>query len=257
MKKTILCAGAGLLVTACGALQAPALPDDRAALPLPPVAWEVAAFERACLSDPMNAAHWERLAAALEADGQRERAGKMREQAASLRTHDARRDYALLRERGVAAEAAPSSSMPRTQVRRIGAALVQVERIAAVTESTPESTPQAAPQSALVLVRLEISNGNGITGAAARLGRSLDEEGWKRVRLTNAENFNVPFSRIEYRPPQQVVAQSLAQRLGLPLTQTGMAPQRADLRIVLGHDVRPGNAGSKKNRPCGGGPPGR
>jgi hypothetical protein len=94
------------------------------------------------------------------------------------------------------------------------------------------------PSQALpALVRLEISNGNGVTGAAGRLARSLGVEGLKTVRLTNMRNFDEPLSRIEYRQEQQQMAESLSERLGLPLKPKSDASPRADMRIVLGHDA--------------------
>jgi hypothetical protein len=96
--------------------------------------------------------------------------------------------------------------------------------------------PAAAPGSAVI--RLEISNGNGVAGAAARLARSLDGDGLKTVRLTNVRPFTVPLSRIEYQREQTAMARQLGQRLGLPLHRLRGNPAYADMRIVLGHDVR-------------------
>jgi hypothetical protein len=253
MKKTLLATTAGLLLIACGGMrtQAPSIAPPAAVAPGGQV---VTGLERDCLSDPMDAAKWEALAAALQMDGQRERALRMYEQAATLRAHDVRRDYALLREKAAeptASETDPLASMPRTQVRQLGAALVEVLRIAPVAMKamqrpapTPTRIPEPPPGDPAAVtvapVRLEISNGNGINGAAARLARSLNVEGLKTVRLTNVKNFDVPVSRIEYQREQQVMAETLSDRLGLPLkAQSGKSP-RADMRIVLGHDATHG-----------------
>jgi len=251
MKKTLLATAAGLLLVACGGMrnQTPSIAPPPAVAPGGPV---VTALERACLSDPMDAAKWEALAAALEADGQRERAFRMYEQAATLRAHDVRRDYALLREKAAGTQASapdPLAAMPRTEVRQLGAALVEVLRIApaATVKSTAmpgkapvpakPAGPTAAAPALPAPVRLEISNGNGVNGAAARLARSLRVEGLKTVRLTNMKSFDVPISRIEYQREQQAMAESLSERLGLPLkAQSGNSPN-VDMRIVLGHDA--------------------
>ena len=249
MKKTLLATAAGLLLIACGGMRTQAPPTA----PPPAVApggQAIMALERDCLSDPMDAAKWEALASALAADGQRERALRMSGQAASLRAHDARRDYALLREKAAETPAPapdPLASMPRTQVRQLGAALVEVLRIAPVAAAKPAAMPVPAPgkpgyptavaRALPAPVRLEISNGNGINGAAARLARSLRAEGLTTVRLTNEKNFDVPISRIEYQREQQAMAESLSERFGLPLkAKSGKSPH-ADLRIVLGHDA--------------------
>lgn len=253
MKKSLLATAAGVLLIACGGMQ-----KQPPAIEPPPAPAQadhvITTLERACLSDPMDAAKWEALAAALEADGQRERALRMNEQAATLRAHDVRRDYALLREKAAATRAPvpdPLASMPRTQVRQIGAAMVEVLRVAPAATakatatvmpiSMPVATPgrpatQAAPPGQLP-VRLEISNGNGVAGAAARLARSLNVEGLKTVRLTNVKKFDVPISRIEYQREQQLMAESLSERLGLPLKAKSEKSPHVDMRIVLGRDA--------------------
>ena len=247
MKKSLLATATGVLLIACGGMRTPA-PSIQPPPAVAPGGQVITALERACLSDPMDAAKWEALAAALEADGQRERARAMYEQAATLRAHDVRRDYALLREKAAelpASAPAPFASMPRTEVRQLGAALVEVRRVApaATMKAMPAPTPArpANPTAAMPVlpapVRLEISNGNGINGAAARLARSLSVEGLKTVRLTNMKNFDVPISRIEYQREQQVMAESLSERLGLPLKAQNEKFPRADMRIVLGHDA--------------------
>jgi hypothetical protein len=133
-------------------------------------------------------------------------------------------DYATLKQ---ARDDAVAEAMPRTQVRRIGPALVEVLRI-----------PASAGDAGAAPVRLEISNGNGVAGAAARLARTLDVDGLKTVRLSNLRPFVVPRSRIEYPPQQQAAAQALGIRLRLPLQQRPGGLAYADLRIVLGHDGR-------------------
>lgn len=229
MKKTFGAACAGALLMACSGMQTTATA---------PVETDIAALEMACVRDPLDAATWERLAAALAASGERERAATMYLQAATLRTHDIRGDYVLLKaelqDARVAEDEARAAAMPRTQVRQIGAALVEVLRIPASGEREA-----AAPASASTsMVRLEISNGNGVTGAAARLARLLDVDGLKTVRLTNVRPFTVPLSRIEYQREQTVLARRLGDRLGLPLHKLRGNPAYADMRIVLGHDVR-------------------
>jgi len=263
---TAAAALAGLLLAACGGL--PAASVATPAAPQEAAQDAITALERACLLDRMNAANWARLATALEADGQRERATRFYQQAATLSAHDARRDYALLAgaAAGTAAPAALAvsvpaaadayASMPRTQVQQIGAAMVQVVRVEAPTTAarvapavasspavavvatataTPATASSAAPPDP---VRLEISNGNGITGAAAslaRVARTLDLDGVTTVRLTNARPFTVPRTRIEYPHAQRALAEALSHQLDIPLkVRRDTAPR--DLRIVLGHD---------------------
>lgn len=221
MKKTLVAVGAGALLIACGGMRTMATA---------PVDSDILALERACVRDPLDAAKWEELAAALATGGERERAATMYLQAATLRAHDMRGDYALLKEELKDARVAEAAvaDLPRTQVRRLGAALVEVLRMPAQESASASSS----------IVRLEISNGNGVTGAAARLARSLDADGLKTVRLSNVRPFIVPLSRIEYQHDQKLLAQQLGNRLKLPLHKLRGNPAYADMRIVLGHDAR-------------------
>jgi len=203
-------AAACLMLAACGSVQ---LQVEA------PQADTITPLEQACLRDPLDPEKWEQLAAALAIAGERERAAVMHLQAASLRTHDVQQDYLTLKQ-----AVASHDDAPRTQVRQIVPGLVAVTR----TDSAAE----------VAVVRLEISNGNGVTGAAARLARLLDVDGVKTVRLSNLRPFVVPQSRIEYRREQQTMAQALGRRLNLPLQPARGASAYADLRIVLGHDVR-------------------
>lgn len=227
MKSTLGVACVGALLMACGGM-VPAPAPAPARMPEADAhAGAVTALEQACLLDPADASRWEQLGAALQAGGERERAATMFKQAATLRAHDLQRDYALLKEGAAQARAVVDASMPRTEVRQIGAALVEVLRVAASVEAAPSAQG----------VKLEISNGNGVAGAAARLARTLDAQGIKATRLTNLKPFVVPVSRIEYQRDQQQLAQTLAQRLGLPLQAQSGRSAYADMRIVLGRDA--------------------
>lgn len=231
MKRTLGAACTGALLMACSGM-----PTAPAPAPAPAVdrqAAAITALGQACLEDPTSAERWEHLGAALEAGGERERAATMFRQAAALRAHDARRDYAVLKEAAAQASAKANAkatagpSMPRTEVRQVGAALVEVLRVAGGEQAVAEAHG----------VKLEISNGNGVAGAAARLARTLDAEGIKATRLTNLKPFVVSISRIEYQRDQQLLAQALSQRLGLPLQAQDGKQAYADMRIVLGRDT--------------------
>jgi hypothetical protein len=200
-------AAACLVLAACGSVQLE-VPEVDIITPL----------EQACLRHPLAPEKWEQLAAALAVAGERERAAAMYLQAASLRKHDVQQDYATLK------QALDDDGVPRTQVRQVAPGLVEITR--------------THPPSEVAIVRLEISNGNGVNGAAARLARSLDSDGVKTVRLSNVRPFVEPQSRIEYQREQQKMAQALGRRLNLPLRPARGASAYADLRIVLGHDAR-------------------
>lgn len=102
----------------------------------------------------------------------------------------------------------------------------------------PMSLP--APQAAMdkVSVQLELSNGNGIKGAAARLKHWLSSEGLQVERLTNRRPYDQQHTLIQYRAGQQEAALRVAR--ALPMTALlDSAPNvhlRSDVRVVLGHD---------------------
>lgn len=200
----------------------------------------VMVLEQACVLDPLQPLAWEHLAAVLETAGQTERAVRMMKQARTLRDHDLRQDAAVAGATVAlppAAAPAPSPSLwpadlARTEVRAVGAALVEVHRIAAAPVR-PEAPVQAG-------LRLEISNGNGVRGMAAAWARDarIAAMQWEAVRLTNSRPFGVRVTRIEYGADGAAVAQVLSARLGLPAPRSSPGAGDADLRIVLGHDRR-------------------
>jgi tetratricopeptide (TPR) repeat protein len=197
----------------------------------------VAMLEKACVLDPLNPLDWEHLGMALQASGMGPRAEAMFRQAATLRAHDVRQDLALSAP-GTASpaleQALHQDTMERTEVIQAGAALVQVRRVAA--HAAPSAAVPPADAAPLPL-RVEISNGNGIAGFAARTARTLQGPRIKVVRLSNMPHFAVPVSRIEYQQEQQAAARTLSERLGVPLLVANPDCRRADLRVVLGRDI--------------------
>jgi tetratricopeptide (TPR) repeat protein len=88
--------------------------------------------------------------------------------------------------------------------------------------------------------RLEISNGNGVTGAAKRMSQYLKTKGFITGRLTNADHFNHESSRIFYGKDQLKNAQALVESL-----PDGKKAELVDtngggngIRLVLGMDMR-------------------
>lgn len=136
------------------------------------------------------------------------------------------------------------------------AANVQLQQTRAPAEATPvkvaiapavDRPMRAAPDevvaapagSARVLV--ELSNGNGVRGMAARLGQWLQaRNGVQATRLTNQPSFAQEHTRVEYGPGQEEAAWRVMQ--ALPLSPRDAPVLRHDLktdvRVVLGGDWR-------------------
>lgn len=86
--------------------------------------------------------------------------------------------------------------------------------------------------------RLEISNGNGVTGLAKRYRSVLGKLGILASRLSNARPFRQQASIIEYRPGFAAQAASLQRALpGRTALQQSEALTRADVRLLLGKDA--------------------
>lgn len=186
----------------------------------------LAALRQACLLDPVDATAWEHLGAALQHAGQTDRAAQALKQAGSLRQHEGRADDALLG-RGVMAATATASAK---ETAHTAPPLVPV----------PAPLPVAAPAASPPLPRLEISNGNGVPGMAAALAQTLREGGdrsWGALRLTNERHFGMAYSRIEYKPQQEAAARRLARDMGALTRVKVCRCGRADVRLVLGHDL--------------------
>ncbi|MES2316970.1 MAG: tetratricopeptide repeat protein [Pseudomonadota bacterium] len=201
----------------------------------------LAVLEQACLLDPLNARAWQHLGDALERTGQHERALAMHRQAESLRGHDLRSDYALAPQAGVAAidsavrsNVKPDAQWAQTDIVQGAGGMFVMRRVEA-QRAVPVTQP-AAKTEVTVRPMLEIRNGNGITGMARSMARSLGEGGPRVVRLSNQKGFGVKRTRVEYQPAFRNAAELLAARIGTVQVVPAATSDRADLRLVLGRD---------------------
>jgi tetratricopeptide (TPR) repeat protein len=99
--------------------------------------------------------------------------------------------------------------------------------------STPSNT--APPRR----FRLEVSNGNGITGLAKRFAGRLALVGVPAMRLTNQRPFAQAKTEVQYRAGYAAEAARLAGELERPvqvIPSKELAPH-VDVRLVLGRDV--------------------
>lgn len=211
----------------------------------------VAALEKACLLDPLNARAWQHLGEALQGIGQEERAQQMLRQASALREHDLRADYAAVPGARPAAIAqalarretvrAPGQEWDFVEVVSTGQGMVELRRVAAAGARKPVPASPTLPAPAqggdpMLVAALEISNGNGRQGMARMLSRQLRDPGLKVVRLSNEKGFAVRQTRIEYRLAFRGVAERLAQRYAAGQA-VPMDAGRVDVRLVLGRDL--------------------
>lgn len=199
------------------------------------------ALAQACLLDPLDARAWQRLGATLQKLDQPERADAMYRQASALRGHDFKSDYAVARSANMPAidEAVRSTSTDRehwarTDVSRAADGTFIMRRIE--PEGKVVRTADSANFAGNVL--LEISNGNGVTGMARALARDVGLGTVRRVRLSNQKGFSVRHTRVEYKPAFKDDAERLALRYGTSRVVEVDTASRADVRLVLGRDMR-------------------
>ncbi|MEW7849557.1 tetratricopeptide repeat protein [Massilia aurea] len=207
-----------------------------------------AALERACLLDPLNPRAWQLLGETLGAQGQDERAQQMFRQAAALRQHDLRADFAAAGGQTAVASLGQAMGAPLPSAHP-GWAQEQVEvgedgmmalRRTVIGTGAGGSTHHDAPQPPALgrhVTQLEISNGNGVTGMARALSRRIDEPGMQVTRLSNQPGFAVRHTRIEYEAAYFDAARRLAQRLGSAQLQEVGRNAPTNLRLVLGRDL--------------------
>ncbi len=88
-------------------------------------------------------------------------------------------------------------------------------------------------------MRLEVANGNGLTGAAKKVGQYLRGNGYLVARLTNQKPFHVQVTQIQYREGYQAQAELL--KLNIPdsaeLVQRNDMKRNVSIRLVLGKDM--------------------
>lgn len=117
----------------------------------------------------------------------------------------------------------------------------------------PASIPAPAPvptaiapaefRPAVPVVRLEVSNGNGVAGLARETSGQLQEIGYAKARLTNALSYRLPATEIQYRPGFELQARDLQASLreGIPLVASSQLRPDIQVRLLLGKDVKSAN----------------
>lgn len=204
------------------------------------------ALEKACVLDPLNHRAWDHLGSALDKLGQPERAQQMYRQAAALRQHDFKNDYAVAPKPGNAAidNAVAASDgddgWARTQVEASGSGLFVLRRIPArapAGHAAPTVPDRLTPVLPATAVRLEIRNGNGVTGMAHSLASTLHGSDLQVVRLSNQKGFGVKETRVEYQADFREAADRLAARFGAANVVAVPHVGRAEVRLVIGRDL--------------------
>jgi tetratricopeptide (TPR) repeat protein len=98
---------------------------------------------------------------------------------------------------------------------------------------------QVAATPSTVQTKLEIANGNGITGMAKRVNAFLHGQGYLTQRITNQKPYKVQITQIQYRNGHQLEALRLQSSLPKKsdLVQSDEMHANVNVRIVLGKNI--------------------
>ncbi len=111
----------------------------------------------------------------------------------------------------------------------------------AVASDGPGVTSKAAPlQPRHDPFSIEILNGNGVGGAAARMRHLLQEQGIQVSRVANLPPYKSVSTQVLYRPGKAEQARLIASRMPVDadVSPAPAGSTLADLRVVIGHDAR-------------------
>ncbi len=92
------------------------------------------------------------------------------------------------------------------------------------------------------IIRLEVANGNGVNGMAARVREFLNSNGSNVVRISDADSWNYEKTVLYYRSGTRIAAEALARSLPLSsveLIETPRLRAETDARLVIGSDFVP------------------
>ena len=108
-----------------------------------------------------------------------------------------------------------------------------------VAAVAPKPAVQAVAQADKVrMARLEVSNGNGVTGMARRFRNLLGQIGIPVERLSNSKPYKQVATTIQYSPGFEKQAASLQKALQGKAQLASQQLASSDVRLVLGKDAR-------------------
>lgn len=91
-------------------------------------------------------------------------------------------------------------------------------------------------------LRLVVANGNGVKGIARKVADYLAGRGYRTTRVHDLRPFNKAVTRVEYRKGYASQAIRLGGQLPGKVAYVESAGLRTEVRLVLGHDIKPNMA---------------
>ncbi len=227
----------------------------------------VASLRRASALAPPRAARLNNLGYALLLDGRNDEARRVLLEALALEPQHAQAQTNLSRLEPIATVVAVATPLPNSlSVANLQTAAAQqpadgirmitrpttgplplsstpgTSAIAPVVAAGAQTTPseEARPVN-LHAVRIQIANGNGIPGMAARLASGLRRSGLENaIHLSNLPPYDSPRTVVYYRSGFAKQAREIARRLqrGAMVAEQPGDARGADIRVVIGRDAR-------------------
>lgn len=149
---------------------------------------------------------------------------------------------AIPKDSGVIRTASPAPALVPVVESR--AKLVPVAPHVSELQLRPESADMVQVASAEALqdlqkVRLEVANGNGVSGAASKVSKFLRGQGYAAARLTNQKPFKTKTTQIYYRSGYEAQALLLQSKLldAPKLIERNDMRANISVRVVLGKDM--------------------
>jgi len=138
--------------------------------------------------------------------------------------------------RSEATAASPAVEVARPAPVETGSGQVSVEvPVTAPAAAIPAMSSIEKPVRASTL---EVSNGNGVPGMAARVGHWLERQGVPTDRLSNQQPFTQRLTVVQYRIGHEQAARHVAESLPANATAEPRPTPglRSDVRVILGRD---------------------
>ena len=195
----------------------------------------VMTLEQAVAQDPANRKALNNLGLAYAKAGEMGKAEQAHEKAESVASAEMAQTSAPVMRESRKPAIVPAEVMP-VKVVQLSPSVYELRDL---RKEAPAPVHATADIPSPEKIKVEVSNGNGVTGMAKRVGRYLRGSGYPQARLTNQKSFRVQTTLVQYRDGYEAAAKRLRDSLPVNATLEHTNDLRADIkiRIVLGKDI--------------------
>lgn len=123
----------------------------------------------------------------------------------------------------------------RTKLVQLAPNVTEIQMQPQSAESTQAASVENLPD--MQKIRLEVTNGNGVKGAAGKVSKFLRSKGYEMARLSNQKPYRIQTTQIQYRAGYEQQAQLLQTKLLDAPELVLRNDLRTNVRVVLGKDM--------------------